>query len=110
MRRVVIESPYSGQVQRNEEYARAAMVDCLSRGEAPIASHLLGPQVLNDLNPAQREIGISAGHAWIPVTDALVVYEDYGISSGMAQGIAFAAQQEGVEIEYRKILKNEEDT
>lgn len=110
MRRVVIESPYSGQVQRNEEYARAAMADCLDRGEACIASHLLITQVYNDLDPEQRAAGIAAGHAWIPVADALVVYEDYGISSGMAQGIAFAAQQEGVEIEYRKILKNEEDT
>lgn len=106
MRRVVIESPYSGQVKRNVAYARAAMVDCLARGEACIASHLLITQVYNDLDPEQRATGIAAGHAWIPVADALVVYTDYGISSGMSQGIAFAAQQEGVEIEYRKILED----
>lgn len=41
MRRVVIESPYAGDVERNVRYARASLSDCLRRGEAPLASHLL---------------------------------------------------------------------
>jgi hypothetical protein len=44
MRRVIIESPYSGDVETNVAYARAALRDCLSRGEAPLASHLLYTQ------------------------------------------------------------------
>lgn len=44
MRLVVVESPYAGDVKRNEEYARRAMADCLARGEAPFASHLLWPR------------------------------------------------------------------
>src|SRR5690606_21487830 len=40
-RRVIVESPYAGDVETHVAYARAALRDCLSRGEAPIASHLL---------------------------------------------------------------------
>ena len=40
-RRVIVESPYAGDIETNVAYARAALRDCLSRGEAPIASHLL---------------------------------------------------------------------
>src|SRR5690606_24498929 len=45
---VIIESPYSGDVERNTEYARSCLLDSLRRGEAPIASHLLHTQVLED--------------------------------------------------------------
>jgi hypothetical protein len=38
---VVVESPYAGDVERNVKYAKACMLDCLHRGEAPFASHLL---------------------------------------------------------------------
>lgn len=38
---VIVESPYAGDVERNTAYARAAVRDCLMRGEAPFASHLL---------------------------------------------------------------------
>ena len=41
MRFVIVESPYAGDVAANVEYARAAVADCLRRGEAPFASHLL---------------------------------------------------------------------
>lgn len=43
MRRVVIESPYAGGMAtraRNVLYARACVIDCLSRGDSPYASHL----------------------------------------------------------------------
>ena len=37
MRLVLVESPYAGDVDRNKAYARAAMHDCIRRGEAPFA-------------------------------------------------------------------------
>ena len=40
MKRVIIESPYSGDIPRNLLYARLCVFDCLQRGEAPYASHL----------------------------------------------------------------------
>lgn len=92
MRRVILESPYAGHVDRNVAYARRALRDALQRGEAPIASHLLytQPGVLDDANAAERAIGIEAGLAWCAVADATVVYADLGVSAGMRLGIARA--------------------
>ena len=86
---VVLESPYAGDVETNERYARAAMRDCFSRGEAPFASHLLytQPGVLDDTDPTERRIGIHAGFHWRRVAEKTVVYVDLGISAGMQLGI-----------------------
>lgn len=104
MRLVIVESPYAGDVEANEAYARAAIRDCLMRGEAPLASHLLytQPGVLDDSIPEERELGIDAGLAWGRVADATVVYIDRGISNGMSQGINRAAMRMRP-IEYRSL-------
>ena len=102
MRLVIIESPYAGDIHLNRTYAREAMLDCLSRGEAPFVSHLLYTQVLDDAEPAERLRGIKAGLAWGKLADATVVYVDLGISRGMNLGIA-AAQAEGRVIEIRSL-------
>src|SRR6185437_4418161 len=93
MRLVILESPFAGNVERNLAYARAAMLDCLQRGEAPYASHLLYPQVLDDTQPAERRTGIEAGLAWGTMADATVVYTDLGLSPGMELGIERARLQ-----------------
>ena len=87
MRRVILESPYAGDVKRNVAYARRAMLDSLQRGEAPMASHLLYPQVLDDADADQRALGIEAGLAWGSAAIMTVVYADLGISRGMQLGI-----------------------
>lgn len=89
MRLVVVESPYAGDIEKNANYARAAMADCLKRGDAPFASHLLytQPGVLRDQDPEERKLGIHAGLLWGNRADATVVYVDLGISKGMEQGI-----------------------
>jgi hypothetical protein len=104
MRLVAIESPYAGDVERNVRYARAAVHDCLARGEAPIASHLLytQPGVLRDDVPEERQEGIDAGLAWAAKADARVVYTDLGLSGGMQYGIAHARRL-GQPIEYRTL-------
>ena len=100
MRIVVIESPYAGDVARNLEYARAAMLDCLQRQEAPFASHLLYTQVLNDDLANERYTGISAGLEFHRRADCVVFYLDLGLSEGMSQAILNAAR-EGVAMEFR---------
>ncbi|MBN9078539.1 MAG: hypothetical protein BGN87_00245 [Rhizobiales bacterium 65-79] len=102
MRRVILESPYAGDIAANEAYARRAMRDCLLRGEAPIVSHLLytQPGVLDDLDPRERSVGIEAGLIWGELADATVVYTDRGISNGMRLGIE-RAMRAGRPIEYR---------
>ena len=101
-RRVIIESPLAGDVERNLGYARAAMRDCLDRGEAPYASRLLYPQVYDDAKPEERAAGMEAGFSWGDAADATVVYADFGISPGMQRGIE-RAKAAGRPIEYRTL-------
>lgn len=106
MRKVIIESPYAGNVDENIEYAKQCMVHSLSLGEAPIASHLLYTQkgILNDDNEKERMQGINAGLAWKEVAEAHVFYIDKGISKWMKYAIDYATKV-NIPIEYRKILK-----
>lgn len=102
-RLVVIESPFRGNMEVNIAYAKAALKDSLDRGEAPFAGHLLITQVLDDRIPEQREQGIGAHLAWLARADAVVVYQDLGISSGMQKAIDMA-QELNVPIEYRRMI------
>lgn len=115
MRLVIIESPFAPdaskrtaeqalQLDKHKRYLRAAMHDCLMRGEAPYASHGLYTQegVLDDTIPAEREHGIRAGFAWRQVAELTVVYNDFGISRGMRYGID-DAKKRGVPVEYRTL-------
>ena len=113
MRRVIVESPYKGNlIQRwfNRRYARACLHDCLRRGEAPFASHLLytQPGVLRDGVALEREQGIRAGLAWGEWAQATVVYTDRGISAGMRTGIA-RAHEIGRPVEYRRLVRPAHD-
>jgi len=92
--RVVIESPYGGDVESNLEYARLCMRDCLSREEIPIASHLLYTQkgILDDSIAEQRNLGITMGYIWGELADRIVVYIDKGISTGMVSAMMYYAK------------------
>lgn len=104
---VVVESPYAGRVEVHLAYAKRAVLDCLARGEYPIASHLLftQPGILLDHTPEERALGIAAGHGWIARADYVVAYIDYGVSKGMEQGCALADAL-GVPVRYRNIGPN----
>lgn len=95
MKLVIIESPYAGDIARNIQYARACVADSLRRGESPIASHLLYtlPGILDDADPAQRVLGISAGLAWRKCADCTVFYIDLGWSPGMQSALALAESE-----------------
>lgn len=99
---VILESPYAGDVETNVKYAQKAMRDSLMRGEAPLASHLLYTEALDDNLPHEREMGIQAGLAIGQFAVRTVVYTDLGISRGMQYGIE-RAEQDGRPVEYRSI-------
>jgi hypothetical protein len=82
---VVIESPFAGDVWRNVNYARAAMRDCIRRGETPYASHLLYTQqgILDDEKPDQRALGIEMGFQFWNHAARVIFYTDLGWSRGM---------------------------
>lgn len=99
MKLVILESPYGNKnarmVQENVMFARLCLHDCLLRGEAPIASHLLYTQegVLRDDVPEERAVGIAAGIAWRRVADYSVFYTDRGWSSGMLCALESAVEE-----------------
>jgi len=107
---VLVESPFAGknrdELERNQLYLRAALRDCLERGEAPFASHGLYtlPGVLDDTKPDERRKGIEAGLAWGRRAHLSAVYVDLGISPGMMEGIA-RAEKEGRPVERRSLLE-----
>lgn len=85
MKKVILESPFAGEVEKNIAYARMCVRDSLLRGESPIASHLLYTQdgILDDHIPEQRKLGIDAGLIWRDSAELHVFYVDFGMSKGM---------------------------
>lgn len=101
-KRVVLESPYAGNVERNKMYLERCMRNSLRLGESPFASHRMFTAALDDTVPAERELGLAAGFAWYAAAEACVVYIDHGISDGMKRGIAHA-ESLGMPVELRRI-------
>jgi hypothetical protein len=64
--------------------------------------------VLDDLDPADREIGIAAGLAWGSSADLIAVYIDRGVSRGMRQSIA-AALKRGTTVVFRSLDRKDEE-
>lgn len=89
---VCVESPLAGDFRRNVRYAQLCMLDSLKRGEAPYASHLLYPQVFDDLDEDQRRIGMQAGVLWLNKADLVALYFDLGFSRGMREAEALAVK------------------
>jgi len=124
MKKVILESPYKGNIntlttkhgidaaidlyeikvmfEQFRQYAHRCVLDCLKRDESPVASHLIFTQMLDDKIPSQRSLGIQAGFAWHKAADYCVVYTDFGISEGMRRGIE-NAEKAGLNIHYRKL-------
>jgi hypothetical protein len=98
------EQAYTILVNRNIRYARACLRDCLLRGEAPYASHLLYTQegVLDDQVASERKLGMEAGFAYREKVEASCVYTDLWVSGGMKHGIA-DAEAKGRPVEFRSL-------
>lgn len=91
----VLETPYAGDIESNVEYAQKCMHDMLLRHEAPYASHLLytQPNVLDDLVPEERELGIYAGFAFKHMEGMhTVFYVDKGMSRGMQLALDYCKE------------------
>jgi hypothetical protein len=91
MKLVYICSPYAGDIEANVRFARNACLYAAEQGCAPIAVHLLYPQLLDDNIPAQREIGIQMGLRVLASCDELWIYGER-ISHGMNCEIAEAVR------------------
>jgi hypothetical protein len=92
--RVIIESPYAASpkatVPEHVHYACCAMRHSIDQGEAPFASHLLYPNVLDDSVPLERARGIQAGYEWMQAADIVAFYIDFSWSLGMVKALKVA--------------------
>lgn len=89
MKLVYICSPYAGEIERNVRFAQDACRYAISQCCAPVAVHLLYPQLLNDAVPAEREAGIQMGLRVLAACEELWVCGSQ-ISTGMRCEIAEA--------------------
>jgi len=103
-RRAILESPFATNVEKNRLYAISCARDMLSRGEAPFASHLFYPPILEKGTTEGRERGMAAGRAWISVAEVSIVYTDLGLSEGMIRGIA-QAEASGILVVRRQLYE-----
>ena len=89
MKRVIVESPFKGDRERNKRYLERCLRDCLRRGESPYASHKMLTDCLDDDDPNERRWGIEAGFAWKQDAELTAFYVDLGWSGGMKMGRDF---------------------
>ena len=108
IKKVVIESPFSGNVTENIEYTLKCIHDSHRiRKEAPIASHLLYTRYpekghIDDDDEERRNHGIHCGFEWNKHADLVAIYTDNGITRGMKYGIEFAIKY-NIPLEYRTL-------
>ena len=97
MKRVFVCSPYRGDVATNVALARAACREVLRIGDAPFAPHLLYPELLDDDDQEERELGMAAGRTWLVAADEVLVVGP--VSDGMRQEIDEALAR-GIPVRY----------
>ena len=89
MKLIYICSPYAGEVESNVEKAKEYCKYVIKEGNAPLAVHLLYPQILNDDNQQEREMGLMFGLKLLSVCDEIWIFGGR-ISEGMRTEIQAA--------------------
>ena len=79
---VYIASPLSGDTGRNVLFARKACRYAIARGNTPFAPQLIYPQILDDNNPSERQLGLDMGTRMLTLCDELWLCGE-NISPGM---------------------------
>lgn len=84
-RKVYVVSKYAGDVDANVAAAITYCRRVIDGGYMPVASHLLYPQILDDNDPNERNLGLLLGLALLRMCDEVWVFGS--ISPGVAQEI-----------------------
>lgn len=98
MPKVYIISPFAGDVERNTSNARRYCFFAVKQGYIPFAAHLFFPQILNDCNPTERQLGLFMGMVYLDGCREAWVFGER-ISSGMAAEIA-RAEKRNIKLRY----------
>ena len=89
-RKVYVASKYAGDTEENVRLAVGYCRYVIEEGYIPIASHLLYPQMLDDSNPHERELGLMFGLALLAICEEVWVFGE--VSEGMAREIEEATR------------------
>lgn len=92
IKKIYVVSKYAGDVDGNINAAIGYCRYVIDQGFMPIASHLIYPQILNDDNPSERNLGLRFGLALLSVCDEVWVFGE--VSSGVAKEIEVAKRLE----------------
>ena len=76
-------SRYAGDVSVNTAAAVRYCQFVIEQGGIPIASHLLYPQILDDRDKEQRELGLFFGMVLLDVCREIWIFTDGELSEGM---------------------------
>jgi hypothetical protein len=93
MKLIYVASPYAGDIETNTQFAKEACRFVMNEGHAFFAPHLLYPQVLNESNPDERQLGLKMGKEILGWCDELWVFGDT-VSPGMQAEISLAQEHE----------------
>ncbi len=96
--KVYIVSRYAGDVENNVRNAIRYCRFAIDKKKMPIAAHLLYPQIVDDNNPDEREIGTMYGLSLLALCDEVWCFGE-NLSSGMEQEIK-EAKRLGKPIKY----------
>lgn len=96
--KVYIVSRYAGDVENNVASAIRYCRFAINKKKMPIAAHLLYPQIVDDNNPDEREIGTMYGLALLALCDEVWCFGET-LSPGMEQEIK-EAKRLGKPIKY----------
>jgi len=105
MKLIYVASPYAGDVEANREYAKQACRFVAEQGRAFFCGHLLYPEILNDSDPHERQMGMEMGKVILGRCDELWCFGEM-ISPGMREEIA-EAQRLGLTV--RRVLLPEQE-
>ena len=96
--KVYIVSRYAGDVESNVKAAIRYCRFAIDKQKMPIAAHLLYPQIVDDNDPTEREIGTMYGLALLALCDEVWCFGKT-LSAGMEQEIK-EAKRLGKPIKY----------
>lgn len=81
-RSVFICSPFAGDIASNTRRAIRYTRFAITNGYVPFTPHLLYPQVLDEHDPCERELGLHLGLCWLDRCDEIWVFGSR-ITAGM---------------------------
>lgn len=100
-KKIYVASKYAGNVDANVNAAIGYCKYVISQNCIPIASHLFYPQMLDDNNPDERELGFMFGLSLLAICDEVWCFGDISESEGVQQEIV-EARKLGKKVRYVK--------